>query len=54
MILIDDNEESPDSAFSVAQKAAIKISCRLVDVVIVVDGEGVLVSFHVAANPDVT
>ena len=50
MILIDD-DVGPDSAVSVTQHAAIGKGCRLVDVVFVIDGEGVLVSFHVVANP---
>ena len=44
-MLIDDNS-GPDPAVSEANNAAIKNVSRLVDVIFVVDGEGVLVSFH--------
>ena len=50
MILIDD-DEGPDPAVSVANNAAITNDSRIVYVIFVVDGEGVLVYFHVVANP---
>ena len=48
MIVIDANE-GPDGADSIAGNAATKKGIRVVDIVSVVDSEGVLVSFHVVA-----
>ena len=51
MIVIDANE-GPDQAAIVADSAAAEKGSRLVDVVFVMDGEGLLVSFHIVANHD--
>ena len=47
-----DADESPDQDVIVADSAATEKHSRLVDVVFVIDGEGMLVSFLVVANPD--
>ena len=47
-----DTDEGPDRAVIVADNAAIEKDSRLADVVFVIDGEGLLVSFHVVANHD--
>ena len=52
MILID-NDEGAASAVSTARNRAVENGCRLVDVEFVLDGEGVLVSFHVVASPKI-
>ena len=49
-ILIDDNGGN-DPAVSITNNAAITNDSRLVYTIFVVDGEGVLFSFHVVANP---
>ena len=47
-----DAEVGPDVAVIVADNRATEKDRCLVDVVFVVDGKGVLFSFHVVANPD--
>ena len=42
----------PDPALSVADNAATTKGIRIVDVVFVLDGEGLLEYSHVVANPD--
>ena len=49
LIVID---EGPDPTVSVADDAATENSSHLLDAIFVVDGESVIVSFHVVANPD--
>ena len=51
-VIVIDADEGPSPAVSAADNAATEKGSRIVDVVFVVDGKGVLVSFHVAANPD--
>ena len=51
MIVID-VDEGPDEAVIVADNAGAEKDTRLVDVVCVIDSEGLLVSFLVVANPD--
>ena len=51
MIVIDASE-GPDWAVIVAGNAASEKDSRLVDVVFVLDGKGLLVSFLVIANLD--
>ena len=50
-VIVIDSDEGPDRAVSVAENSATNKGSRLMDVVFVIDGEGVLVSFHVVANP---
>ena len=47
-----DAEEDPDLGVSVADNAASEKGSRIMDVLYVIDGRGVLVSFHVVSNPD--
>ena len=48
MIVID-ADEGPDGVEIIAGNATTEKGSRLADIVFVVDGEGVLVSFHVVA-----
>ena len=47
LVIVVNAYESPDRAVIIAANAATEKSSRLVDAVLVVDGEFVLVSFHV-------
>ena len=51
MIEIDADDEDPTEAVIVVDNAGTKQDNRLVDVTFVVDGDVLLVSFHVLANP---
>ena len=51
-VIVIDVHEGPDEDVIVADNAGIKKDNRLVDVVSVIDGEGLLVSFLVVSNPD--
>ena len=51
-VIVIDVGEGPDEDVIVADNAGTKKGNRLVDVACVVDGEGLLVSFLVVANPD--
>ena len=51
-VIVIDVDEGPGEAIIVADNAGTKKDNRLEDVVCVVDGEGLLVSFLVVANPD--
>ena len=47
-----DADEGPDQAVIVADNSPSEKDIRLVDVVFVLDGEDLLVSFHVVAKHD--
>ena len=51
MIVID-SDVVPNLAVSLAYNFATENSSHVVDIAFVVDGECVLVSFHVVANPE--
>ena len=51
-VIVIDVDEGPDEAVIVADNAGTEKENRLVDVVCVIDSEGLLVSFLVVANPD--
>ena len=51
VIEIDDDDEDPTDAVIVVDNAGTEQDNRLVDVTFVVDGDVLLVSFHVLANP---
>ena len=54
-VIVIDVDEGPDEAVIVVVNAGTKKDSSLVDVVCVIDGESLLVSFLVVANPaDVT
>ena len=51
-VIVKDVDEGPDEAVIVADNTGTKKDNRLVDVVCVIDGEGLLVYFLVVANLD--
>ena len=51
-VIVTDIDEGPDEAVIVTDNIGTKKYNRLVDDVFVIDGDGLLVSFLVVANPD--
>ena len=51
-VSVIDTDEGPDEAVTVEDNAGTTKDNRFVDVVFVIDGEGLLVHFLVVANPD--
>ena len=51
-VILIDADEGPDEAVIVASNAGTQKDNHLMHVVFVTDGEGLLVSFLVVANPD--